>query len=333
MNLYFFGSFIFIASLIFLYFFTIYPMKLGKILNLVDYPNTQHHKRHQVPIPSIGGVVIYVMCINYFFICTIFKVEMKNESLLYFLILFNFIFWLGIADDLFKIKAINRIIIIIGFLYILNLNFNSFNINYFYSEIFMSKINVVLIDPLFTAFCFFILYNIFNMLDGINGLMITYSLGCVFIIFSFINYPIFFIMLIIILIVLLILNIKNKIFLGNNGSSLLSFIIAFFIIQASKENEIFFSEINIIILFFLPFIDFLRLFFFRLFKKQNPMKGDNNHFHHIVLSKISVYVWISILIIYFCSFYFLINYVNSLIYLIILISVYFYLINIFNKSN
>lgn len=331
MNLYLFGSFIFIASLIFLYFFIRYPMKLGKILNLVDYPNTQIHKKHIVPIPAIGGVFIYIICINYFFICTIFKIEMQNENLIYFFILFNFIFWLGIADDLFKIKAINRIIIIIGFIYLLNLNFNLFNINIFYSEIFMSRINVILIEPLFTAFCFFILYNIFNMLDGINGLMISYSLGCLFIIFSFISYPIFFILLVTILIILLILNFRNKIFLGNNGSSLLSFIIAFFIIQASKENEVFFSEINIIILFFLPFIDFLRLFFFRLFNKKNPMKADNNHFHHIVINKLNIYLWTSSLVVYFCAYYFLISYVNSLIYLIILMLIYFYLINKFQK--
>ena len=331
MNLYFFSSFVFIISIIFLLFFTINPMKLGKILNLVDYPNTQEHKKHMTPTPSVGGVFIYILCLNYFFICTTFNLEMKGDVLIYFFILFNFIFWLGIADDLFKIRAVHRIIIIITFIYIVNLNFNSFNINFFYSEIFNSRIKVILFEPLFTAVCFFILYNIFNMLDGINGLVIAYSLGCICIIFTFLNYPVFFIMLFLMLIILIILNLKNKLFLGNNGSSLLSFIIAFSIIQGSKENEIFFSDINILLLFFLPFIDFLRLFFFRLFSKKNPMNGDNNHFHHLVINKVKAPIWVFLLLIYFTFYYFFINYVSSLIYISILVLIYFYLINKFKK--
>ena len=42
---------------------------------------------------------------------------------------------------------------------------------------------------------------------------------------------------------------------------------------------------EIFLIFLIPGLDMFRLFILRLLKKRNPFKGDNNHLHHLLLSK------------------------------------------------
>jgi UDP-GlcNAc:undecaprenyl-phosphate GlcNAc-1-phosphate transferase len=80
-----------------------------------------------------------------------------------------------------------------------------------------------------------------------------------------------------------LLNYKNKCFLGNAGIVFISFFIIT-ILGLRINNEIIKLD-SLIILFFIPFIDTLRLFFHRILNNKNPFKGDINHIHHILLKK------------------------------------------------
>ena len=121
-----------------------------------------------------------------------------------------------------------------------------------------------------------------NMFDGINLQLILFTIFVfmIFVIKGF--FSLFFTMLLICLCFLGILNYKNKIFLGDSGSYLLSSIIGCtFIYQYNYfDNYLYGDEIFIILL--IPSIDMLRLFVVRSLNKKNPFKGDLNHFHHIV---------------------------------------------------
>ena len=95
-------------------------------------------------------------------------------------------------------------------------------------------------------------------------------------------------------------NLKQKHFLGDSGSLMLSSFIAFFIIYLYNNN----IEIpthqnsaeNILILFLIPVLDMVRLFFERLINKQKPSTADKNHLHHYLIEKMSD---IKALIVYF----------------------------------
>ena len=46
---------------------------------------------------------------------------------------------------------------------------------------------------------------------------------------------------------------------------------------------------EILLLLLIPGIDLIRLFFQRIKNKKNPLIGDLNHFHHLLLKKYSLF--------------------------------------------
>jgi UDP-N-acetylmuramyl pentapeptide phosphotransferase/UDP-N-acetylglucosamine-1-phosphate transferase len=152
-------------------------------------------------------------------------------------------------------------------------------------------------------FMFFIFLSIqigFNFIDGLNGLSgllsITTFIGLSFHFFLIGDIEtVFNIYLIIAVIVgFLILNIEGKIFLGDSGSMVLGFFIAYFsFILLLKE------AINIYQLILLNGIYLFDLYFvviYRLLKKKNPFKADKNHIHHILKRKLNTFKTVSILL-------------------------------------
>ena len=120
------------------------------------------------------------------------------------------------------------------------------------------------------------------MFDGINLQLILFTI-LIFLIFIFKGFaPIFFILLLICLIFLAFLNYKNKVFLGDGGSYLISSIIGSTFIHQYDSFQNFFYGDEIFIILLIPAFDMLRLFIVRIVNKKNPFKGDLNHLHHIV---------------------------------------------------
>ena len=92
------------------------------------------------------------------------------------------------------------------------------------------------------------------------------------------------------LVLILINNIRGKYFLGDSGSLMLSSFVALLIIYLHNQNidmpNYRNSSENILIIFLIPVLDMIRLFFERLSKRKNPGIGDSNHLHHFLISKI-----------------------------------------------
>ena len=162
------------------------------------------------------------------------------------------------------------------------------------------------------------------MFDGINLQLIIYTLF-VFLIFILKGFlPIFFILLSICLIFLGILNFKNKIFIGDGGCYLISYLIGCTFIYQYKnfDNFLFGDEIFIILL--IPAIDMLRLFVVRILKKKHPFKGDLNHLHHLV-NKFVKNKNITIMItIFLCVLPVLLMYLEFKTYLVLMINLIIY---------
>tara|TARA_Y200000002_G_C22364323_1_gene530383 strand:- start:75 stop:635 length:561 start_codon:yes stop_codon:yes gene_type:complete len=162
----------------------------------------------------------------------------------------------------------------------------------------------------------------FNMYDGIDkqsGILALFYL--VFFLFLS-NFSFLFLYLIVPLILFVIYNEKGKIFLGNNGSSFLSFFIAVSAIRLA-ENEILTVE-NIFILFAIPGYELIRLFFLRIIKKRNPLQGDLNHIHHLCILKFN-YLKTILIIFSLTAIPSLLMLVNINIYSLILIQLISYI--------
>ena len=131
------------------------------------------------------------------------------------------------------------------------------------------------------------------MYDGINLQSLSYY---IFINLFLISKGIaveFNLFLTISLIFLSFYNYKDKLFIGESGVYLLSFTFLFQTLTNYNLGNIELEEIMLIT--FIPIIDSVRLFFFRIIRGINPFIGDRNHIHHILSKKFGYKMTIIIL--------------------------------------
>ena len=266
--------------------------KLSKSVNIYDKPDNLL-KKHKSSVPLIGGVIMIINILAYiilevFFNLQYFNIEISKRefmSLLFFI--FSF-FLIGLYDDKYKIKPERKFFIsILISIFVLSLNknllINNITFSFYDQKIFLNNFKYF-----FTIFCIIILLNSLNFYDGTNGQLIIFFI----IIFSFLGIkspaPYIYILIDIILLFLLFLNLKNKIFLGDNGVfTLSSLLIILIVYEHNQFNSLEYAD-EIFLLLILPGIDLVRLTISRIFKGKNAFYGDRKHIHHLLTNKLSL---------------------------------------------
>ncbi len=314
---------IFLTTLIpvlFLIFFK-YGNKFGNKLNLID----------KKKVPLLGGIFLYIG-----FIINLFYKNNYSEDNLYLIDLYflSSIFIISLLDDIYNLKPHTRLLLII-FIVIFFVDKNNLFINTINSQIFgfyyFSEIN--LIKFIFPTFCIIVLINAYNFTDGINGL--ASLIGLSWFSYLFINYTFLFDLYKIFYIFIfffLILNFLNKSFLGDSGNYIISSIIGFIIITINQKlpYSIFVEEI--LLLFLLPGIDLIRLFFKRIINKKSPLSGDLDHFHHILMKKLNLNktLFIYLILLNFPLYIYFLFQINLVFLLLFQLAVYFLLLKKFS---
>lgn len=304
--------------------FSFYLNKLNNILNFYDYPLNKR-KIHKIKISLLGGFVFFVNLNIYFVFDFYFFKKFINYSYISLLLSLWVIFIIGIIDDKKDLKAYLKsvffiFVILISILPNENLVIQNLKFSFLENEL---KLNTF--SHFFTVICIFLFINAFNMYDGINGQAGIYII--IFFSYLFSKNILFEIssLLIICGIFFIYFNLKNKLFLGDNGSLLISLLISLIVIKSYNENLIKSCD-EIFILMMLPGIDMARLFIERILNKKSPFTADGNHFHHILLKKfnLSKVIFInSVLLI--TPILLLTNGINSLLIIIIFLLVYFFI--------
>ena len=125
--------------------------------------------------------------------------------------------------------------------------------------------------------------NAVNMADGKNGLVICMCLiwlpfllgvgpeGLIIVVLPLIQ----------MLGVLLIYNLRGRIFLGDGGTYGLAAFVAMISIYCYNFDDAEVAADTLALLYLVPGIDMLRLFFMRLMSGKSPFFGDRNHLHHL----------------------------------------------------
>lgn len=249
---------------------------------ILDNPDKKR-KFHKKPTPLIGGIIIFSNIILY-------NLFIEENVQLEFIILVSLFFILGFLDDIFNINAFLKLLVSI---LILSIFINDFQLD----QVYFYDIGIVNLNNSFSIFfsilCILLFINSTNMIDGIDGLSLSYFI--IFCIFLILNNQTgnneFLIFLLINFLIIIILNLNKKLFLGDSGIYLICIIFAELIISNHKieiTNEdvynAFYSE-NIFLLMLYPGLDMLRLFVSRSFKSKSPFSSDRNHFHHLLLNK------------------------------------------------
>ena len=305
---------------------------ITKKLNIFDIPN-EKRKIHSKPTPLFGGVIIYINIVAFFLFFLFYNFDLilssflfsEIKSLNYFFLIISTIFIIGLYDDKYTVSGINRIIflgILIYFSILINHKLEIYDIifNSIDFSITLSKASKI-----FPLICFLVLIISCNLGDGINFQSFLFNFFC-FLGLFFVEQNLFILTVLFSLICFGLLNFKGKVFLGDSGSYLLSFLLAFFFIIYYNYNYL--GNVETIILFlFFPVLDATRCILLRLISGRSIMSADNLHLHYILLKKIGYYKTIYILSIFYSGpFIVLLLDLNLLYFFILFLIFYLFLI-------
>ena len=252
---------------------SIFLKKKGLFLN---YSGDDHQSFSNVGnIPLTGGIFLILPIIFFY----------SNDLIL--VSFFSAIFLIGFFSDRkilvsAKIRFFFQIFLIISFVIITDLKILTSRI-----EFFDMMLNNKLFAYLFSSFCLLILINGSNFIDGLNGLLISYSLIVIYklgnlgIITDQIIFDQYFYLILLVLFVLLLLNIFNILMIGDGGAYLLGFFLGFIIIS-SHNNNVNISPYFYISLIWYPCFENLFSILRKLNKQFSPLNPDNKHLHQLV---------------------------------------------------
>ena len=228
-------------------------------------------------VPLLGGYFILIPVFFY-------------HVVLFQSLLFLSIFLTGVLSDVKLLNSPKFRFLIQFCLVMLFIIFSKTYINNTSIDILDNLLEYKFFNILFVTFCILILMNGTNFIDGLNGLVSGYYIITLLVIIylgnnnniNFINYE-FYKILIFTLLIIFILNLLNKIYLGDGGSYLLSFVIGISIIKLYSQN-LQISSLYIILLFWYPCFENLFSIIRKFYQKKSPLQPDNKHFHQLAFN-------------------------------------------------
>lgn len=285
-------------TLLFSLFISLVMVKLILFTNDVHYHLSHDHdlvgvqKYHEVPVPRIGGMAIFIA----FLLSTLLINNMGSEWNRFIsgvAVSVFFIFLGGITEDLTKdFGPFKRVAFMSFGTFIAIFAVNVLPIIY--------NLGIPLIDSQLKTYYFTCLLltvllvvgvtNSFNLIDGYHGIssfcgmtglitlaIIAYNLGCIEVYYTSLtmvgailgffiyNYP------------------RGKLFLGDGGAYLIGFSIAVLGIYLSQKYHDKFKPLSLLLIVSYPVIEVLfTIYRRRLVKKVHAMKPDQMHLHQLI---------------------------------------------------
>lgn len=265
---------------------------VGAKVNLIDKPNER--KVHTTNIPLVGGIAI---CSSVALVLPLLINISELPHAITKLLTASFILLLvGIIDDKMEVSAWKKIIIQVicaGILINAGLKVTSF-----YGILGVYELHIY-VQYILSGIIIIGTVNANNLMDGIDGLAGGLSLAGFFILGSISailgQYEVVALCATLVGAITSFLyfnlNQKAKIFMGDAGSLFLGLMqigLAIYLINVGHTNII--SGMTpwllpaIISVFFIPVIDSLRVYAFRIKKGYSPFSPDKSHIHHLFLN-------------------------------------------------
>ena len=263
-------------------------LPLARRLGLVDHPGGR--KDHQGSIPVIGGLVIFLaLALSYFG----FENSMSVQSMT-FVACAGLMVLVGQLDDIYDLHWSWRIaaqtLAALAMIFIAGLEADNLH------DVFgFAGANVGWLAVPFTVFIVVGVINALNMADGVDGLAGTLSLVSLGLFTCFALYSgdalqaERLLALCAALLGFLLWNYRlpwqprAKVFLGNGGSMLLGFIIAWTSVRLTQNAAHPVSPVLGPWTLALPLIDCVTLMFRRWRQGKSPFAADRHHMHHMLL--------------------------------------------------
>ena len=255
------------------------------------YDKVNSRKIHSGNIPRLGGIAIFVSFAAGYILYYFLSDKTNFKSFLPLLIAVLIIFIFGILDDIFTMKAVHKLLVQIAATTIVI--FAGFRFQYIFSIPLHSNFIARAFSYSLTVFWVIGLINAYNLIDGLDGLCGTLSLS-VFIsmavVYNKLNSECVILCIIISASILgfLLYNKPNaKIFMGDNGSQVLGFLVAVLPLSIQTNTELDFEFNKFLMLLNLtaiPVMDTIAAIWRRIRDHKGIFSPDRSHLHHKLLN-------------------------------------------------
>ena len=240
----------------------------------------QDRRKHAHPTPQVGGLAI--LCGLGVWLLARMALSLPDYEPIFLAMILSVIGLgtIGFVDDQHEISPLVRVFFLLlfsGIAFALDpqlispvLHWNSMG---------NTAIPVILYLPLM-GITVVGLVNAVNMTDGQNGIvgsMFVVWSGCLMIVSHGLSAQLAG-MLCVLSAIFLIFNLRGKMFLGDCGSYGVTFAVGLLVILAHARGDV--SLETLIVWFFIPVIDCLRLLITRPLQGRSPFAADRDHFHH-----------------------------------------------------
>ncbi len=260
---------------------------IAKKISLVDKPGGR--KKHLGQVPLIGGIAM--MC---GLISILFSLNEPIGVLAGLLVGGALLLVVGTIDDLVSLSPFTRFLAQITAALIMVTT----------SSVYLKDFGFLLGNEAFslgswaipiTVFATVGVINAINMSDGMDGLagglvlVALFGLGFFNMTSGAGQHAHLFPALITVVTAFLIFNIRTpwrshaQIFMGNGGSMLLGFIIAWLLIHQTQGDQRAVNPVFALWILALPLLDTVCIMLRRILKGRSPFAPDREHFHHILL--------------------------------------------------
>jgi len=262
---------------------------LEKIRNKFGYLNLRKSIQtiHTKSVSRFGGIAVFGSLI----VISFFSDAQEYNFLKTMLLCVCPIFLLGILDDIsVNLSPVVRLLLV----------FPSAFLSYYFLGVEAYSLDIPIIDNLFNYQIFSILFicfaiagivNAFNIIDGINGLVLLFSLSICVTTISFglasvtDEILLYFVAMFFSMLGIFILNFPfGRIFIGDGGAYFLGAAIAIGLIKIYQENSL--SPWYVLLMMIYPVTDILASLLRRLLSRKSTLEPDNKHLHHMILSRV-----------------------------------------------
>jgi len=297
---------------------------IGQRLRVMDHPDNQR-KHHAKATPLVGGIAILVPLLIWLIGALVSGYVDGKQFLGVLTVGAAGVGLVGFADDQSHISPLTRILLLLVYMAV------AFSLA---PELIVARLNWGSFEPTAMpawAYCALLaltsigIVNAVNMADGQNGLVpgmfVVWSLclmlvGDLFVarvaqVLAFVSF------------IVLLFNLRGRLFLGDCGSYGVTFVIGLLAMMAYTRGRV--SVETIIVWFYIPVADCLRLIITRRVQGRSPMAPDTDHFHHRLQQKLGkTYGLVAYIVsVAACSFIAALAPQFALVCIIVLTAIYF----------
>ncbi len=259
---------------------------ISKPFGLLDYPDAR--KRHGFATPLVGGLAIFVgVLAGWMWLGQAQHFDDVVLGTACMLVL------LGAIDDKYGLRVSVRIVVQI--LAILSVIATTGMYVHSLGRLHGHELTLGWLGIPFTVFAVIGLINAFNLMDGIDGLaacMALVSAGAVALLVP-VRIPAPLAVIVFLLAAALspfllsnlgLLGRRAKVFLGDAGSVVLGYVIAWTLIALSQDDPRRISPGLVLWCVAVPVMDTLAVFYRRLKRGESPFTPDRTHIHHLLMN-------------------------------------------------